>query len=206
MLSTLHNQQGVSLIELMIALVIAAILLTMGAPAISEWVQSMRIRNAADSIVNGLQLTRAEAVKRNTMVYFQLSGDTTSIDTSWTSCASTDSTSACPAASLVQSYSSSEGSTGNIEATLYTHTPPVTPDNLSDTRTLFFNGLGRMTTAVTSNNATIVISNRGVDNCLSDPAPGTMKCMRVLVSPGGQIRLCNPLFDLASNPQGCPAS
>lgn len=179
------------MIELMIGLVIGAILLTMGAPALSDWVQNMRIRNAADSIVNGLQLTRAEAVKRNTMVYFQLAGVDT--DTSWTSCAHTDPAVACPASSLIQSYSSSEGSTASIESS-------------TTTRTLFFNGLGRMTTAITGNNATIDITNSTIDNCLHDATPGTMKCMRVLVSPGGQIRLCNPLFDLASNPQGCPAS
>lgn len=192
MLTTRHKQRGVSMIELMIGLVIGAILLTMGAPALSDWIQNMRIRNAADSIVNGLQLTRSEAVKRNTMAYFQLAGVDT--DSSWNSCAYSDPAVACPADSLIQSYSSSEGSTQNIEAS-------------TTTRTLFFNGLGRMTTAITGNNATIDITNSTIDNCLhSTPTPGTMKCMRVLVSPGGQIRLCNPLFDLASNPQGCPAS
>lgn len=185
-LSTLHSQRGVTLIELMIGLTIAAILLTIGAPSFSDWIQNMRIRNAAESIVNGLQLTRMEAVKRNTTVRFQLAGSGT--DSSWSSCLAPDAVSACT--TEIQSHSSNEGSTAGIEAS-------------TTNRTLFFNGLGRVPTLGAGTNAIINITNLEVDNCLSDPQPGTMRCLNIIVTPAGQIRMCNPALALASNPQGC---
>lgn len=187
MLITLHSQRGVTLIELMIGLTIAAILFTIGAPSFSEWIQNMRIRNVAESIVSGLQITRTEAVKRNAMVRFQLADGTGS---SWTSCV-TQNASGCDADKLIQSRSSSEGSTAGIEASTVT-------------RTLFFNGLGRVTTLSAGNNAAINITNSEIDDCISDPVtPGTMRCLRIVVSSAGQVRMCNPALALNSNPQGC---
>jgi type IV fimbrial biogenesis protein FimT len=67
-----NNQRGVTIIELMVALAIAAILLMLAVPAFGSWVKNAQIRTTADAIQDGLQLARAEAVRLNTLVRFQL--------------------------------------------------------------------------------------------------------------------------------------
>jgi type IV fimbrial biogenesis protein FimT len=203
-LATLHSQRGATLIELMIGLVITAMLFTAGAPAFSEWIQNTRIRNSAESILNGLQLARAEAVRRNSQVQFQLVGN----DASWT-IGCTNITTTCPDATI-QSRSSTEGSATSI---LVTTTETDASTNAAAalavfTDTLVFNGLGRITTTslTAGDNATLDISNPGIDNCISDNPPGAMRCLRIVVSTGGQIRMCNPALNLTNNPQGCIAS
>lgn len=63
-------QAGVSLVELMIGLVIVGILLVAGVNSYSQWIQNQQIRVAAESILNGMQIARSEAVQRNTTVSF----------------------------------------------------------------------------------------------------------------------------------------
>jgi len=58
-----RRQQGVTLIELMVGIAILATLLAMGIPAFTGWIQDTQVRTAAESILNGLQTARAEAVR-----------------------------------------------------------------------------------------------------------------------------------------------
>lgn len=69
------RQSGFTLIELMIAVVILGILASFAIPNFRSWMQNTQIRNAAESIANGLQRARAEAVSRNTRVAFVLNAD-----------------------------------------------------------------------------------------------------------------------------------
>jgi type IV fimbrial biogenesis protein FimT len=65
-------QRGFSIIELSVALTIAGVLLALGAPAMSGYLQNARLGTAAQSIYGGLQMARTEAVKRNQQVEFVL--------------------------------------------------------------------------------------------------------------------------------------
>ena len=56
---------GFTLIELMVVLVLAAILATLAAPAMSGMVNSMRLTAAVNSLFTSLLLARSEAIKRN---------------------------------------------------------------------------------------------------------------------------------------------
>lgn len=73
---------GFSLIELMITISILCLLMMAVAPAAAEWLRSLRLRNAAELAMQGLQKTRAEAIKRNQPVRFWLmsSGATALLD------------------------------------------------------------------------------------------------------------------------------
>lgn len=81
MLNDPTNQRGVTLIELLIAMAILAILLGVAVPNFTTWLQNTQIRTATESIKNGLQLARAEAIRRNEPVNFVLSSATS---TGWT--------------------------------------------------------------------------------------------------------------------------
>jgi len=71
---------GFSLVELMIGIAVMAILLGVALPSFQTWIRNTQIRNAAESITNGLQRARAEAVAQNTNVTFALGAT----DSSWT--------------------------------------------------------------------------------------------------------------------------
>lgn len=65
---------GVTLIELLVAIAIIAIGLGLAAPEVVKMTAGYRVRSAAESIVNGLGQARAEAVRRNGPVTFNLVG------------------------------------------------------------------------------------------------------------------------------------
>lgn len=64
--------RGVSLIELMVALAVLAILVTVGAPGMQQLVNGQRAASSANEILSGLALARAEAIRRNTNMRFCL--------------------------------------------------------------------------------------------------------------------------------------
>lgn len=69
---TSHHQRGVTLIELMIGIAILGILAALALPGYRTFIQNTQIRNVAESIQNGLQVARAESVRRNTDVRFEM--------------------------------------------------------------------------------------------------------------------------------------
>lgn len=75
--------RGFTLIELMIGIAILAMAMAVGIPSYRIWIQNTQIRNAAESIQNGLQRARSEAVKRNTAVKFVLLGASPAWASSW---------------------------------------------------------------------------------------------------------------------------
>ena len=192
------------MVELVVTLTLAALLMALGAPSFATWLQNSRIRNTAESIVSGLQYAKSESTARNTRVRFQL---TTSIGsdcaisasgTSWVvdvvdAVAADDSVSGrCNTAasdtvapSILQARSASDGSTGtSVQA---------------DTAEWVFNGLSRLTPTPAAS-VTINISNPGAGLCADQG--GDLTCLRVVVSPAGQVRMCNPRFS-AGDPQAC---
>ena len=70
-----RRQIGVSMIEVLIVVVVLAVLAAAGVPAFQEWIANARIRATSDNILNGLQLARAEAIKRNRYVDFRLDAE-----------------------------------------------------------------------------------------------------------------------------------
>ena len=67
----LKQQHGVTLIELLIALVIASVLAMLALPAFQAMLASTRTKGAAESIMSGLRFARSEAIKRNVPMRFQ---------------------------------------------------------------------------------------------------------------------------------------
>lgn len=117
------GEKGFSLIELMIAIALLALVLALGMPGYKSWMQNTRIRNAAESMLNGLQVARMEAVQRNHSVKFVLT-----TGTGWkVSCEPVD---AVCADNPIQERPESEGSSSAIKV-------------LPAAVTIVFNPLGR---------------------------------------------------------------
>lgn len=67
--------RGFTTIELLVALAILAIGASLAAPSIGSMVVSRRVQAAAQSLLDGIQTARAEAVRRNATVRFALRAD-----------------------------------------------------------------------------------------------------------------------------------
>jgi type IV fimbrial biogenesis protein FimT len=201
-LANRHAEQGVTMIELMVGIAIVAILFSLASPSLSSWLQNSQIRAAADAIQSGLMLARAESVRRNTTVRFQLTSTLNSscaLSTSGTNwvVSLADPTGACgnpsadpgdpnpPAPAIIQVRAGAQGSRNALVA--------------AGQSTIVFNGLGRIT-PVPAGNIDIAISNPTGGNCAV--LGGPMRCLQVVVSPGGQVRMCDPMF-VSPDPQGC---
>lgn len=186
------RQHGVSLIELCIALAIFATLLTMAAPSFTTWIYNSKIRATAEAIHNGLQLARAEAVQRNAVVRFQLTTTLTdacalsTTDSNWVislddpsgACAATPSDTVAPR--IIQTRPAAEGSTNTVVA--------------AGQSAIAFNGLGRQ---VALGGAALGNINIDVSNATAGTRP-----LRVMISSGGQTRMCDPAL-ASTDPQGC---
>jgi type IV fimbrial biogenesis protein FimT len=66
------KHSGVTLIELMVVLAVLAVGATLAAPSMGQIITNYRVRAAAESILNGLNFARTEALRRNTPVSFTL--------------------------------------------------------------------------------------------------------------------------------------
>jgi type IV fimbrial biogenesis protein FimT len=72
--------RGFTLIELMVAIMIAALLLLIGMPSVTTFLRNSEIRSTTEAISNGLRAARSEATRLNLPVSFTLAG---SGDASW---------------------------------------------------------------------------------------------------------------------------
>lgn len=175
-------QRGVSLIEVLIAVVMIGVVSALGIPSYSEWIFNQQIRAAADSIQNGLMLARAEAVRRNANVEFVL-------DTSPSS----------GGAWVVQVVSPPEvvqaRSSGGVSPDAIVSS--VTPAGAT---TATFTGLGRVSS--TNNGGGVPFSQLEIDLPGSKLAAAKTRELRITLQSGGEVRMCDPKFTLP-NPLGC---
>jgi type IV fimbrial biogenesis protein FimT len=198
----------------MIGIAIMAILLGLAVPSFQTWFQNIQIRNAAESITNGLQRARAEAVARNTTaVRFQLTNNLSNscalsiVNTNWVvsqdnpanACDSAASDTVAPR--LIQTRAASEGSLNAVAASATLKADGTAATAVFD-GSITFDGLGRVTApAGDAAMVTIDVSNPTGGSCAT--AAGPMRCLRIEISvPGGQARMCDPAKP-ATSPQGC---
>lgn len=167
---SLGSQKGFTLIELMIAITILGLLLAMAMPSYAIWIQNTRIRSAAESFVNGLQLARNEAVRRNANVEFVAAGG----DSAW-SVQCVVITPGCPDINAIQSRSAGEGSSSTVT---------VTPSNGN---TIQFDSFGRMSSPVPGVGSTVSFD---IDNTVLSASDS--RNLRITIDTGGNIRMCDP--------------
>jgi len=161
---------GFTLIELLTALAILGILISLGLPSFIQMLRNAEIRAAAESVSNGLQRARAEAVSRNTRVKFVLG-----TGTAWTVDYVTK---PVPTDPPIDSRESNEGSENTrVSSSLASDATAAT--------TITFNQLGQ------------VVANADASKTLAQVnfvATGANQGLRVTIGDGGSARVCDPNF------------
>jgi type IV fimbrial biogenesis protein FimT len=209
MLTSANKQWGMTLLEVIISLVVAGGMMALAVPSVGDWIDANRVKATADSMLNGLQLTKMEAVRRNARARFSLTDSpifdavTGGQEGDWEICNAQYSGSFVGGQDQV--WIATENGTpvkvGVSTAALSTQnyaTPLAAGAGLTgypakcagttaaDTNTnVTFDAMGRVSTLnVTSNVTRIDILNSRPNN--------NNKRLVILINPQGQIRMCNP--------------
>jgi type IV fimbrial biogenesis protein FimT len=203
--------RGFTIIELMVGIALLAILLVLAVPSFSQMAHNMRLRAHAESISNGLQLARSEALRRNQPVEFVLTDTEPTED----NVGAPNVTAAGPhwmvranggvaGFAFVEGRSGLEGSsqadatTVQIAAVVPAPPPPVSPTFTNGTVT--FSPIGR---AELTADATFDVSNPAGGACKTAGGDEPMRCLRVVVTPGGRVRMCDPAVTAATDTRKC---
>lgn len=192
-------QRGFSLIEVVVTIAIMGILMASAMPSVGDWIRNSKVRNAAESIQNGLQQARMEAVRRNRPVSFYL------VSTVDSSCALSSSSgswvvsiespvgkcdvnaSTTDAPKLVAKAAVSDGGRATVSATQFNGTTAA--------NVVTFNGFGMVTNADAIRRITA-----------SSSGGSTTYARRVELSTGGIARLCDPSVSTTSDARACTAT
>ncbi len=175
--------RGFSLIELMVAISLLAFLLLLGLPSFTTMISNLRVRSVSDSVLSGIQSARMEALKRNVGFTFELD-PVTGVGGGWRVYPTGNS------ADVLHSKAGSEG--GAVQVAMDTGATVIE-----------FNNLGRRTLPVVPNATGILdvgVGNPSVGSC--EDTGGSVRCLRVTVSLGGETRLCDPNRP-TGDPQAC---
>jgi len=195
MLNLRARQGGMTLIEILVAIGIIALVLGLAAPSMMTWIQNTQLRNAGESILGGIKQARFEAVSRNTTVAFELQ-DPNSIQ--WHVCLFDTVNQVCQAVPDLYSHGAGEGAQNarvGVETVFSNFATALDPgENVP--ALVAFDSLGRISSASPVNIARIDVRN---------PTLSTTdeRRMSIVIGVGGDVRMCDPQLSLATNPQGC---
>lgn len=202
---------GFSLIELMVGLTLLGLLLMLGLPAFTDMLQNRKLRASAEAISAGLHAARSEALRLNRPVEFLLT-DTApdaanvggpNINTTgpnWMIRADMGG----GAFAFIEGRAGREGQNQrdtaamNVQLAAVIPADPAVPAATPDTVTFTPVGRARLTA-----NATFDITNPAGGACRTAGGDEPMRCLRVLVTPGGQVRMCDPAVADNTDSRSC---
>jgi type IV fimbrial biogenesis protein FimT len=187
--SGVDNQRGLTLVELVVAMALMIMLLFLAAPNFTTWINNTRVRTVAEVLQNGVRFAQAEAIRRNRSVVFYL-------------------TNAEP--SLAAAAVANGPNWGSRTLSLFPADVPqfIKGGALSDVAAgvtingpaaVCFNSAGQQVTVVAEGCAAAVATYDVARLPLAD------RSLRIVVSLGGRVRMCDPNKVLSATvPEGCP--
>lgn len=186
----MRKERGLTLVELAVVMTIAAILYMQAAPMFSAWIGNTQTRTAAESVLNGMQLARGEAIRRNRLVQLVFTNGT---EPSWTvGCATpldagtlgVDDPGDC--LPVIQERAAGESSA-----------QPQLEMVPADATTVTFDSLGRVVANVDGSATATQID-------IMNPMVGAddRRILRLALGAAGDVRMCDPAV-VGGDPRGC---
>lgn len=190
MMRTHSAQRGMTLVELAVVMTIAAILYMQAAPMFSVWIGNTQTRTAAESVLNGMQLARGEAIRRNRLVQLVF---TNGAATSWT----------VGCANPVDSGTPNVDDPGDCLPVIQARTDTETSAQPQlamvpvDATTITFDSLGRITANIDGS-----VTATQID--VANPVVGNddRRTLRLALGAAGDVRMCDPAV-AGGDPRGC---
>lgn len=194
------RRSGFSIIELLVGMAIFGVLLAVGIPALRSYSVNAKILASAQSLFSGIQRARAEAIRLNTPVQVILTENAGITNANITDLSSTGRNWIVRAFNrttgtydLVDAKSGAEGgSTGSV-------TVSGTDAATNPVNTIEFNGLGG--TTLTSVATFAFAPAEGA--CTTASTPSDIRCISIVVTPGGRAQLCDPAATAATDSRRC---
>lgn len=180
------DQTGFTLIELMITITIVSILTLLAMPSYKTWIANSRVRTTTEAIQNGLMLAKAQALAKNAKVQLVL-------------------TSSSPVVANVNSVTASTAGSGWMvrvyQTTSFTSADFIQGRSVAE---------GGVNTTVAADQATFVFTGVGglspipaADIAINVSGTGSDRPLRIEVSKGGAIRMCDPSAALTTSAMRC---
>jgi type IV fimbrial biogenesis protein FimT len=194
------------MVEMAITIAVLGILMASALPSLGNWMVNARIRNTAESIQEGLQKARSEAVRRNQSVTFWmvttadpkvLSDDCTASASSGSWVVSlTDPTGKCSIApsptTAPQTVSSRPVGVGGEGVAV----AAKQRDGTTDATSVTFNAFGQVA------NATPI----GTISVTDGSTTSDRRRYRITISSGGRSSVCDQAVTDTTDPRACPTS
>jgi type IV fimbrial biogenesis protein FimT len=196
---------GFNIIELMTVLVIFGVLFALAIPEFRSYTQNTRMLAAAQGFFGALQQARAEAIRLNAPVQVILTdndvltnpniSDTSSTGKNWMVRSFNRGTASFD---LVNAKSGTEGgTTGQVEIS-------GTDAATNPLAIVEFNGLGG--TTLTSVATFAIRPAAGQGTCSTSTDQNQLRCLNVVVTPGGRSQVCDPAVTAAADARRCIVS
>jgi type IV fimbrial biogenesis protein FimT len=196
----LGRGRGFSLVEMMVVITILAMLLLAGGGSFSTWIANGKVRSVAEDLANGLRIAQSESMRRNRVVALAVTTATPALNAApstrgvnWYVESLARTSDATTTAIYIQggNYGTQSGIAVAASSALVCFGPLGNQVDLSASSTI--NAIG---TACAAGSQSYTISHSSAD-----------KTLKVLLSAGGQVRICDTAKTLSSsNPDGCPSS
>ncbi|MBT0571733.1 GspH/FimT family pseudopilin [Curvibacter sp. CHRR-16] len=186
-----------TIIELMVAVAIIALLAVLAVPSFSEWIANSKVRSTAEEVANGLRMAQSEALRKSLPVAFVIT-------------ASTPAANATPATTGGNWYVQELPLTGSgsTTSTMLQSSNYGSRNSVSVTASAAVVCFGSMGNQITVASASTLWS--GAASCSPNSQTynvtlsNATRSLRVALTAGGQIRLCDPSKTLGTtNPDGC---
>jgi len=199
----LIRARGFSLVELMVAISLLAVLIGLAMPGFMTWIRNTQVRTVAEALQSGTRLAQAEAVRRYRQVVF--------FRTNQSNCDTAATAEADGAFWVVRT----------IVLVAEDVAAVVQCGNLSDVAANVAIG-GPTAICFSSAGRQVAVANPGIGGtaCTLDASgrstfdvnktgsarTGQDRPLRVLIGLAGSVRMCDPAKALsATNPDGCPS-
>ncbi|QIL78593.1 prepilin-type N-terminal cleavage/methylation domain-containing protein [Diaphorobacter sp. HDW4A] len=194
-----RRMAGFTMVELMTAISILAILLGLAVPSLTEWVRNNKVRAVANALQNGFRSARADALSRGQPVVLFLTD--AKVDSS-TSSFSVTSNGKYWATLTVPGLMVGETAALLNSGVLGDVAEGVT---ISGPSAICFNSLGRLSANASPGPSGGACSLPTTANESFDiTMTGAKRRLRVLISTGGTVRMCDRDKDISKYPDGCP--